>query len=194
MLNGAHGVTRPALKLLEVGCDRFQIAFFTSSTAAGFSSDETSPGSFPKYAARMMRRITFAFRVFGRSRTNFTARGASGLPSSWMMRAVSSWRSDSRFEDENEDATPLEASERSADDDDDGFSTQKQTSASPFNSSGTPIAAASLTARWPTSTDSTSAGPTRLPAILMVSSDRPRIYHNPSPSTAAQSPCTQRSG
>src|SRR6266516_6988054 len=179
MLNGAHGVTRPALKLLEVGCDRFQIAFFTASTAAGFSSDETSPGSFPKYAARMMRRITFAFRVFGRSRTNFTARGASGLPSSWMMRAVSSWRSDSRFEDENED---------------DGFSTQKQTHASPFNLSGTPIAAASLTAGWLTSADSTSAGPTRFPAILIVSSDRPRIYHNPSPSTAAQSPCTQRSG
>jgi hypothetical protein len=32
-----------------------------------------------------------------------------------------------------------------------------------------------------------------LPATLMVSSERPSIYHIPSSSTAAQSPCTQTS-
>src|SRR5207244_11437697 len=52
--------------------------------------------------------------------------------------------------------------------------------ASPLSSSGTPTAADSATAGWPTSTDSTSAGPSRLPATLIVSSDRPSTYQRPS--------------
>ena len=56
------------------------------------------------------------------------------------------------------------------------------------------MAAASVTAGWPTSTDSTSAGPTRLPAIFSVSSERPWMYQKPSSSTKAQSPWTQTSG
>ena len=42
--------------------------------------------------------------------------------------------------------------------------------------------AASCTAGWATAADSTSAGPTRLPATLSVSSDRPRMNQNPSSS------------
>src|SRR5262249_56134136 len=76
----------------------------------------------------------------------------------------------------------------------DGFNTQKQTSASPLIGSGTPTAAASLTDGWQARIDSTSAGPRRLPAILIVSSERPRMYHIPSLSTAAQSPWTHTSG
>src|SRR5690242_5190784 len=104
----------------------------------------------------MTRRMTFAFRVFGRSRTNFTSHGDIGFPSSRATRPLSSSRNEFNFEDENED--------------EDDFKTQKQTSASPFNSSGTPMAAASLTAGCATSTDSTSAGPMRFPATLIVSS------------------------
>jgi hypothetical protein len=65
---------------------------------------------------------------------------------------------------------------------------QKHHSASPFSASGTPIAAASATAGSATSTDSTSAGPSRLPAMLMASSERPSRNHWPSSSTRAQSP------
>ena len=53
---------------------------------------------------------------------------------------------------------------------------------------------ASATAGWPTSTDSTSAGPSRLPAILSVSSERPWMNQKPSSSTYAQSPWTQTLG
>src|SRR6184192_3267229 len=74
------------------------------------------------------------------------------------------------------------------------FKTQKQISASPLMESGTPTAAASLTCGCATRIDSTSAGPTRLPPTLIVSSERPRMYHSPSLSTAAQSPWTQTSG
>ena len=59
---------------------------------------------------------------------------------------------------------------------------------------GTPMTPASATAGWPTSTDSTSAGPSRLPAIFSVSSERPWMNQKPSASTYAQSPCTHTSG
>ena len=75
-----------------------------------------------------------------------------------------------------------------------GRSTTKQTTASPLISCGTPITPASATAGWPTSTDSTSAGPSRLPAIFSVSSERPWMYQKPSGSTYAQSPWTHTSG
>jgi hypothetical protein len=55
-----------------------------------------------------------------------------------------------------------------------GRRTAKTTTLSPFISSGTPMAAASLTEGWLTAADSTSAGPRRLPATFMVSSERPR--------------------
>ena len=69
--------------------------------------------------------------------------------------------------------------------------TQNTTTCSPFNGSGTPIAAASAMPECATAADSTSAGPSRLPATLMVSSERPRMYQYPSWSISAQSPCTQ---
>ena len=75
-----------------------------------------------------------------------------------------------------------------------GAGTQNTTIASPLSSSGTPIAAASMTAGWATAADSTSAGPTRLPATLSVSSERPWMYQKPSASIGAQSPWTQRPG
>ena len=56
------------------------------------------------------------------------------------------------------------------------------------------MAAASATAGWVTAADSTSAGPSRLPAILIVSSERPWIYQKPSASTRAQSPWTHVPG
>src|SRR5437667_228290 len=74
-----------------------------------------------------------------------------------------------------------------------GRSTTKQTIASPFTACGTPMTPDSATAGWPTSTDSTSAGPRRLPAILSVSSERPWMYQKPSSSIVAQSPCTHTS-
>ena len=67
-------------------------------------------------------------------------------------------------------------------------------SASPFSSSGTPTAAASTTAGCATTTVSTSAGPSRLPASLIVSSERPCRNHWPSSSIDAQSPCHHTSG
>ena len=69
--------------------------------------------------------------------------------------------------------------------------TTNTTNAMPLTSSGTPMAAASTTSGCATSTDSTSAGPRRLPPILSVSSERPRMYHRPSESMAAKSPCIQ---
>ena len=56
---------------------------------------------------------------------------------------------------------------------------------------GTPTAQASATAGSPTSADSYSAGPMRLPATLSVSSERPCRNQSPSSSTEAQSPCVQ---
>src|SRR5205809_978520 len=122
----------------------------------------------------MMRRMIFALRVFGRSSRNFKISGLRGLPICSATMPRNSSRSFS---------LPWLS----------GLRTQKQTSASPLIGSGTPIAAASLTEGWPTSTDSTSAGPSRFPAILIVSSERPRMYQRPSSSTAAQSPWTQTS-
>ena len=59
-----------------------------SSSDAGFSNAEVSPSFSPRYAARTMRRMTFAFRVFGMSPTNKTSLGASALPS-WAANAFS---------------------------------------------------------------------------------------------------------
>jgi hypothetical protein len=55
---------------------------------AGFSKADVSPSFSPRYAARTIRRITFAFRVFGMSPTNKTSLGASALPS-WAANAFS---------------------------------------------------------------------------------------------------------
>ena len=119
------------------------------------SSPDRSPGSCPAYMARITRRMTLPFLVFGNSCTNRTASGLSAFPMACFTR---SFNSCSR-------AGPRRAST---------LRTQKQISFSPLISSGTPIAAASLTIGCAMSTDSISAGPTRLPAILSVSSDRPR--------------------
>ena len=59
-----------------------------SSSDAGFSNAEVSPSFSPRYAARTMRRMTFAFRVLGMSPTNKTSLGASALPS-WAANAFS---------------------------------------------------------------------------------------------------------
>src|SRR6266480_6053393 len=128
-----------------------------SSSDAGFSNAEVSPSFSPRYVARTIRRITFAFRVFGMSPTKITSRGAKALPRSC---ATLFFNSVARA------LSPLAFF----------FNTQKQTNASPLMESGTPTAAASLTSGCATRTDSTSAGPTRLPASLIVSSERPRMY------------------
>ncbi len=59
---------------------------------------------------------------------------------------------------------------------------------------GMPMAAASRTAGCATAALSTSAGPTRLPATLSVSSDRPWMNQKPSSSIDAQSPCAHSPG
>ena len=58
----------------------------------------------------------------------------------------------------------------------------------PSQECGTPTAAASSTASCPTAADSSSAGPMRLPAMFIVSSERPCRNQYPSSSTEAQSP------
>ena len=123
----------------------------------------------------MTRRMILALRVFGSSRANSMRSGRMARPMCCTTRSISSRRRASLG------ASP-------------GRSTAKQTTVSPFTSWGTPMAAASVTAGCPTRTDSISAGPTRLPAILRVSSDRPWMYQKPSSSTYAQSPCTHTSG
>ena len=126
----------------------------------------------PRYAPRMTRRSILPLRVLGSWVTKRTASGRSGLPSisatlSCIDRASSGVGACS------------------------GRGMTKTTIASPFISWGTPIAAASETAGCATAADSTSAGPTRLPAILRVSSLRPSMYQYPSSSMRAQSPWTQ---
>src|SRR6185436_134016 len=75
-----------------------------------------------------------------------------------------------------------------------GTRTQNTHATSPLTSCGTPTAAASATAGCATAADSSSAGPMRLPAMFIVSSERPCRNQNPSSSTDAQSPCTQTPG
>jgi len=69
------------------------------------------------------------------------------------------------------------------------FKTQKTAIDSPLTACGIPIAAASTTAGCATAALSTSAGPRRLPATLIVSSERPCRNHWPSSLTRAKSPC-----
>jgi hypothetical protein len=51
-----------------------------SSRASGFSTEERSPGSFPKALARTARRTIFALRVFGRAETKTTRSGLNARP------------------------------------------------------------------------------------------------------------------
>src|SRR5213078_1802938 len=66
---GPHPVLRnpPPTTTLGVYHSRYT-ASVIALTAAGFSSDERSPGSLPRYVARITRRMILALRVFGRSR------------------------------------------------------------------------------------------------------------------------------
>ena len=116
-----------------------------------------------------------ALRVFGRASVNRMAAGRNDLPSRSATRSASSDRSS----DDSEAPST---------------STTKPHRTSPFTSSGTPTAAASTTDGCDTSADSTSAGPSRFPASLIVSSLRPCRNQSPSSSTEAQSPCTHTSG
>src|SRR6185437_14450128 len=75
-----------------------------------------------------------------------------------------------------------------------GTSAQNTQATSPLTSCGTPTAAASATKGCATTADSSSAGPSRLPAMFSVSSERPCRNQKPSSSTNAQSPCTQTPG
>src|SRR5919109_1153390 len=119
----------------------------------------------------MTRRRILALRVRGRSPTKRTASGLSALPSARTMASAISARK----------ASPSSKP---------GRTTTKTTTASPLISCGTPTAAAAATAGWARAAASTSAGPRRLPATLMVSSERPRMYQKPSTSISAQSPFT----
>src|SRR5206468_7492363 len=76
---------------------RQAVARFTLAPRAGFH--QARPGfpapkyrrAFsPRYAERTMRRMTFAFRVFGMSVTNTISFGASALPRSWATLAFNS--------------------------------------------------------------------------------------------------------
>ena len=145
------------------------------ATDSGFSRLERSPGSSPIAAARIARRTILALRVFGSSSTNSTFEGANDLP---------------RWSATTERSSAASASVRSTS----GFTTTKHQIVSPLTSWGTPTAADSATAGCDASALSTSAGPSRLPATLSVSSDRPWRNQNPSSSTLAQSPCTQTPG
>ena len=95
--------------------------------ASGFTKDDMSPGSSPRYAARIILRITLALLVLGKSETKNTARGVSGLPIALATERLSSSRSSS------EGSTP-------------GLSTQKTTISLSLILCGTPMVAASLTA------------------------------------------------
>ena len=120
----------------------------------------------------MSRRITLPFRVLGKSFTNLIDWGRTDFPNASTtrsLRAVSSLGPSAEV-------------------------TQKHTIACPLTGSGMPMAAAADTPECSTSMDSISAGPIRLPATLIVSSERPQMYQYPSASIAAQSPCTQTSG
>src|ERR687884_919868 len=145
------------------------------SSACGFSALDMSPGSSPTATARTARRRILAERVLGSASTSTTRGGLNGRPSSRATSSASSLASSP--------SAPAGA----------GATTKHQT-ASPLVSSGTPTTAASLTASWPTSTDSTSAGPRRLPATLIVSSERPSRNQSPSSSISAQSPWRQTPG
>src|SRR6266511_873350 len=52
-----------------------------SSNASGFSSDDRSPGSFPRARARTARRTIFADRVFVNADTQRMRSGLNALPS-----------------------------------------------------------------------------------------------------------------
>ena len=58
----------------------------------------------------------------------------------------------------------------------------------PLSSCGTPTTAASATAWWSTSADSTSMVPMRCPATFITSSTRPKSQKSPSASRFAPSP------
>src|SRR6478735_4140514 len=129
------------------------------SSASGFSRDERSPGSAPSAVALTARRTIFAERVFGSASTKKTRSGLNALPSSAATCAATS-------------ASVVSAP---------GSRQAKIHAVSPLTSCGTPIAAASRTAGWPTAADSSSAEP-------------PCRNQYPSASTEAQSPCTHTSG
>src|SRR5206468_12458603 len=144
----------------------------TASRDLGSSRLERSPGSSPSAAARIARRTIFALRVLGSSRTNTIRAGAKDFPRWSATTRRSSSASPGSF----------------------GLSTTKHHTCSPFIGSGTPTAADSATEGCDEIADSTSAGPIRLPAMLRVSSERPRRNQKPSSSRTAQSPCTQTPG
>src|ERR1044072_3229068 len=75
--SGLHGSERPYFFDAPSPATRL-----ISSSDAGFSKADVSPSFSPRYAARTIRRITFAFRVFGISATKTTSRGARALPRS----------------------------------------------------------------------------------------------------------------
>src|SRR4051812_38066338 len=132
-----------------------------------------SPGSSPIATARTARRRILAERVFGSASTNTIREGLKGRPSSLATSSPSAAATSS----------PAPSP-----------STQKHQIASPLVSCGTPTTADSVTAGCETSTDSTSAGPSRLPATLIVSSERPSRNQSPSSSISAQSPWRQTPG
>src|SRR5262245_25301378 len=138
-----------AHRLAASGPSTLEIA----SSASGFSTDERSPGSVPRAAALTARRTIFALRVFGSAATNTTRSGRKAFPRTSLTRSATS---------------PARSAPPSS-----PAATQTSQATSPFTSCGTPIAAASTTRGCETAADSSSAGPTRFPAIFSVSSERP---------------------
>ncbi|SPF56116.1 hypothetical protein SBA4_780029 [Candidatus Sulfopaludibacter sp. SbA4] len=121
------------------------------SNAPGFATVDRSPNSSPKYFCRINRRTIFPLCVFGNSATTLTSRGRNVGPSTSTTVAH----------------TPAGSTIAR------GFATTYPTIASPLNSSGTPITAASATPACCIIASSTSAGPTMRPATFIDSSARP---------------------
>ena len=136
-----------------------------------------SPGSAPVTTARIARRSTFALRVFGSARREANLRGLERRTERRRRRASQISRaqrvvgtSAGREHDEHPERLALQLVGHA---DRGGLDAPRD-------------------ARPPTV--STSAGPSRLPASLIVSSERPCRNHWPSSLTLAKSPCHHTSG
>ena len=130
----------------------------------------------PARAARTTRRITFIDRVFGRSLTKITRFGRKARPSAVrhglcqrtrLRRIARLPRRGHRDADHGRTGNRIRQADRRR-----------------FGDA----------CRWPAVACSISVGPMRLPAIFIVSSDRPCRNQNPSASREARSPCTHMPG
>ena len=132
----------------------------SAATTLASASVVVSPRTRPSAMSRSSRRMILPERVFGRSATKKRRSGRAIAPiffATWLRTA--DWRSVSACA-----CAVLPFSLRIT----------NAAIAVPFSSSATPTTAASATAGWSTSADSTSIVPIRWPATFITSSTRPR--------------------